>query len=35
MQERVLAAGGDLQTGPTAEGGFRVAAQLPLASTEA
>ncbi len=32
MRERVLAAGGTLQTGSTKEGGFRVAAQLPLAA---
>ena len=31
MRERVAAAGGQLQTGPTRDGGFRVAAQLPLA----
>lgn len=30
MRERVLAAGGSLETGPTADGGFRVAARLPL-----
>ncbi|MDR3360118.1 MAG: histidine kinase [Bifidobacteriaceae bacterium] len=31
MRERVLAAGGALETGPTPDGGFRVAARLPLA----
>ncbi|WP_291760501.1 histidine kinase [Cellulomonas sp. 73-145] len=31
MRERVAAAGGQLQTGPTKDGGYRVAAQLPLA----
>jgi signal transduction histidine kinase len=30
MRERVLAAGGALETGPTADGGFRVAARMPL-----
>lgn len=30
MRERVQAAGGSLRTGPTPEGGFRVAARLPL-----
>jgi signal transduction histidine kinase len=30
MEERVAAAGGVLQTGPTADGGFRVTASLPL-----
>ncbi|MBU4335909.1 MAG: two-component sensor histidine kinase [Actinobacteria bacterium] len=30
MRERVLAAGGTLETGPTPDGGFRVAARLPL-----
>ena len=30
MRERVLAAGGTLESGPTADGGFRVAARLPL-----
>jgi signal transduction histidine kinase len=30
MRERVVAAGGDLQTGPTSDGGFRVVAQLPV-----
>jgi len=30
MRERVLAAGGVLQTGPTADGGFCVAAHVPL-----
>ncbi len=35
MRERVLAAGGSLETGPTADGGFRVAARLPVARDEA
>ena len=30
MRERVLAAGGSLEAGPTADGGFEVAARLPL-----
>ena len=30
MRERVAAAGGELQTGPTTDGGFRVAASLPV-----
>ena len=30
MRERVTAAGGALETGPTAEGGFRVGARMPL-----
>jgi signal transduction histidine kinase len=34
MLERVLAAGGSLVSGPTADGGFRVAARLPLAQEE-
>ncbi|WP_149205181.1 sensor histidine kinase [Actinotalea subterranea] len=34
MRERVLAAGGSLETGPTADGGFRVAAHLPLAQED-
>jgi signal transduction histidine kinase len=32
MRERVQAFGGDLQTGPRPDGGFRVAARLPLAA---
>lgn len=31
MRERVAAAGGELRTGPTKDGGFRVEANLPLA----
>lgn len=34
MRERVLAAGGSLETGPTADGGFRVAARLPLSQED-
>ncbi|WP_024286077.1 sensor histidine kinase [Cellulomonas sp. KRMCY2] len=34
MRERVLAAGGSLETGPTADGGFRVTARLPLAQED-
>jgi len=34
MRERVLAAGGSLETGPTTDGGFRVAARLPLAQED-
>jgi len=34
MHERVLAAGGSLETGATADGGFRVAAELPLAQED-
>lgn len=33
MRERVRAAGGDLETGPTRGGGFRVTARLPLGSS--
>jgi signal transduction histidine kinase len=32
MRERVAVFGGDLQTGPRPDGGFRVAARLPLAA---
>jgi signal transduction histidine kinase len=31
MRERVTLDGGELETGPTAEGGFRVRAVLPIA----
>jgi signal transduction histidine kinase len=34
MRERVLAAGGSLEAGPTADGGFEVAARLPLAEED-
>lgn len=34
MRERVMAAGGSLETGPTPEGGFTVAARLPLTQAE-
>lgn len=34
MRERVLAAGGTLETGATPEGGFRVAARLPAAEED-
>lgn len=34
MRERVLAAGGSLVSGPTADGGFRVEARLPLAQED-
>lgn len=34
MRERVLAVGGSLASGPTADGGFRVEAVLPLAQEE-
>ncbi len=32
MRERVVLVGGELEAGPTAEGGFRVRAELPLAA---
>jgi signal transduction histidine kinase len=34
MRERVAAAGGSLVSGPTADGGFRVEARLPLAQED-
>ncbi|MDR3068346.1 MAG: histidine kinase [Cellulomonas sp.] len=34
MRERIAAAGGRLETGPTPDGGFRVAARLPLSQEE-
>ena len=34
MRERVLAFGGDLETGPTADGGFEVRARLPIAAPD-
>ena len=34
MRERVLAAGGSLEAGPTADGGVEVAARLPLAEED-
>ena len=32
MRERVVAFGGELEVGPQPDGGFRVAARLPLAA---
>jgi signal transduction histidine kinase len=33
MRERVAALGGQLQAGPTEDGGFEVSASLPLTGT--